>query len=658
MTFSSLAFRNAKKSYFDYSIYFLTLTFGICLFYMFNSIESQTAMMTLSEVQMDNLMSISTAMEYLSAFISVILAFLIIYSNGYLIRRRKKEFGIYMVLGMNRRKISLIIMIETLVIGIVAMITGLVLGIFGSHGLSIVTAKLFMVDMNNFEFIFSIKALIRTILYFGCIFLIVMLFNMISISRIKLINLLYSSRRNQIHLLKNSKIDYLLFVLSILSLGTAYYLINKNSFADIDVDFKNSILLGIIGTLLFFMSISNIFLRIIKSNKSIYLRGLNMFVTKQISNKINTNFISMSIISIMLLISIGTLSTGVGLSQVLNNNINMKVTYDAVYAGYYNNDEDRQRVDIIDTLNSEGFDMDIFIDRYAQIDYYSTNIPTDQIVARNQSLSNDYVPRFEAIKLSDLNKLLKMNDKDTIELSDDEYLVVANRDDIIRNIHNTAKDIDISGEKLEYGGYYNINLENQMWDSYGSLVLNDDKINGLKIDRSVVNVFFKEDTDIVREIFYDAISDKKESGDIVYLYGTTKYDMIQESLSGKTLVSFIGIYVGLIFMISSVVILAIQQLSEANDNIERYRLLKDIGADKKMVIRAVFMQVSVYFLAPLLLSVVHSAVGIYVVNRVISMMGNLDVVRNSAYLFGFIVTIYGGYFIATFVSTKKIIDTI
>lgn len=658
MTFSSLAFRNAKKSYFDYSIYFLTLTFGICLFYMFNSIESQTAMMALSDIQVSNLMSISTAMEYISAFISVILAFLIIYSNGYLIRRRKKEFGIYMVLGMNRRRISLIIMLETLVIGIFAMATGLILGIFASHGLSIVTAKMFMVNMKNFEFIFSFKALIRTLLYFGCIFFIVMLFNMVSISRIRLINLLYSSRRNQVHLLKSSKIDYMLFAISIASLGAAYYLINKNSFANIDADFRNSLIFGILGTVLFFMSISNIVLRVIKSNSSIYLKGLNMFVTKQISNKINTNFISMSIICIMLLISIGTLATGVGLSQVLNNNIKERTTYDGVYTGYYDYDKKSERVDIVKSLGERGFDMDIFIDRHAQLDYYNTGISSSSILSLNMPMESNYTSYYEAISLSALNELRAINGLEPVMMSDDSFAMITNRDDIIRKISSGVKNINIGEESLKYEGFYKINLENQIWDDYGILVLSDKIIEKLDIKRSSVDIFFKEDNEIVREMFYDAVSEHKNLGSLSYIHGSTKYDLIQESLSGKTLVSFIGIYVGLIFMISSVVILAIQQLSEANDNIERYKLLKDIGADKKMVTRAVFIQVSVYFMTPLLLSIIHSIVGVYVVNRVISMIGNLDVLRNSLYLFGFIITIYGGYFFATFVSTKKIVDNL
>lgn len=659
MTFSSLAFRNAKKSYFDYSIYFLTLTFGICLFYMFNSIESQTAMMALSDKQSGNLMSISTAMEYISALISVILAFLIIYSNGYLIRRRKKEFGIYMVLGMNRRKISLIIMLETLVIGIFAMATGLVLGIFCSHGLSIVTAKMFMVNMKNFEFIFSFKALIRTLVYFGGIFVIVMVFNMISISRIKLINLLYSSRKNQVHLLKSSKVDYLLFILSIVSLGTAYYLINKNSFANIDADFRNSIILGIVGTVLFFMSVSNIVLRLIKSNKSVYLRGLNMFVTKQISNKINTSFISMSIICIMLLISIGTLATGVGLSQVLNNNIKERTTYDAVYIGYYDYDNNHEKVDIIKSLVEKGFDMDAFIDRYAQVDFYETDIDSSSILSYSHSLDNSYTSYYQAISISSLNKLRQINGLEPVSLSDDSFMIIIDKEDIIRRINsNGVNDINIDGNIIKFKELNRLNLENQMWDDYGVLVLSNKNIENLKLRRSSVDLFFKEDNELVREMFYNAVSEHKTLGNLSYIYGSTKYDLIQESLSGKTLVSFIGIYVGIIFMISSVVILAIQQLSEVNDNVERYRLLKDIGADKKMVTRAVFIQVSVYFMTPLILSIVHSAVGIYVVNRVISMIGNLDVARNSLYLFGFIITIYGGYFFATFISTKKIVDTL
>ena len=132
--YSKLAFRNVRRSVRDYTIYFLTLTFGVCVFYVFNSIESQQAMMSISSSDEQALQSLTMIMGYVSVFISIILGFLILYANKFLIKRRKKELGIYMTLGMDKSKMSWILMLETLLVGIVSLTVGLILGFFRRNG--------------------------------------------------------------------------------------------------------------------------------------------------------------------------------------------------------------------------------------------------------------------------------------------------------------------------------------------------------------------------------------------------------------------------------------------------------------------------------------------------------------------------------------------
>ena len=152
--YSKLAFRNLKRSFKDYTIYFLTLVFGVCIFYTFNSIQSQSIMMELNDMQASAFEQVENIMGYASIFVSFILAFLIIYANNYLIKRRKKEFGIYMTLGMEKGNLSKIIFIETLLVGIISLAIGLGLGILLSQGLSVLTAKMFQVNLIKFKFLF------------------------------------------------------------------------------------------------------------------------------------------------------------------------------------------------------------------------------------------------------------------------------------------------------------------------------------------------------------------------------------------------------------------------------------------------------------------------------------------------------------------------
>ena len=192
-----LATRNLKKSLKDYTIYFLTLVFGVCIFYTFNSIESQKVMMDLTDMQAAAFQLIDVVMGVASVFISFVLGFLIVYANNFLIRRRKKEFGIYMTLGMENKQLSRLIFIETMLIGVVSLVVGVALGVLLSQGLSIFTAKLFKVNLVNFTFVFSKIAFIKTLVCFGLIYLVDLIFNSFTIRKVKLIDLLTSAKKNE-----------------------------------------------------------------------------------------------------------------------------------------------------------------------------------------------------------------------------------------------------------------------------------------------------------------------------------------------------------------------------------------------------------------------------------------------------------------------------
>ena len=226
--FYKLSLRNARRSFRDYAVYFLTLTLGICIFYVFNSIETQSLMMDISASQYEILKSLTRIMGYVSVFVSIILGFLILYANGFLIRRRKRELGIYRILGMDKGKISTLLVLETLAIGVVSLGIGLVLGIFMSQLLAVITAQLFEVRLKAFTFVFSPEAFGKSILYFGLIYLLVMAANVWTIGRYKLIDLVNAHRQNQELRLRSLPLCVVLFLLSLACLAAAYVLILRN----------------------------------------------------------------------------------------------------------------------------------------------------------------------------------------------------------------------------------------------------------------------------------------------------------------------------------------------------------------------------------------------------------------------------------------------
>ncbi|MCG4580233.1 FtsX-like permease family protein, partial [Clostridium cochlearium] len=252
-----MAVQNIKKSYKDYTIYFLTLILAVCIFYSFNSIDSQKALIDIKSSNANYIFKLTEIISGVSVFVSIILGSLILYANNFLIKKRKKELGIYMTLGMGKRKVSKILVTETSIVGAISLIAGLILGMGASQVLSIFTLKLFEVGINEYRFTVSTSSIGKTILYFGIIFLLVMAFNIFVISKYKIIDLLMASRKNEDIKFKNSFIYLLSFVLCVVSLGFVYKSILKIGLNLRHPMFKQLIVLLIVGTILFFFSLSS-----------------------------------------------------------------------------------------------------------------------------------------------------------------------------------------------------------------------------------------------------------------------------------------------------------------------------------------------------------------------------------------------------------------
>lgn len=663
---------NVKKSMKDFTIYFLTLTFGVCLFYVFNSISSQQAMLTLSATQYDILGVLQKVMGVVSVFISFILGFLIVYANRFLIKRRKKELGIYMVLGMEKSNISHILILETMIIGVFALAVGLLIGVFASQGLAVVTAKMFEVEMKEFTFIFSPSAAIKSIIYFGVIFMVVMIFNSISISKYKLIDLLTAAKKNETLKVKKLWVSVILFILSVISLGVAYYLIIDNGFVAFDIEFMVSISLGIIGTFLFFMSLSGFLLRVIQGNKNIYYKGLNMFVLRQINSKITTTFVSMTLICLMLLLSIGILSTGAGLAKTMSSDLKKNTPYDVSLEEY--EFDSASDIDIsnpnyiMDKLSDHGMKLDDIVSDYKTIQVYDLKVTMDKLL--KYYFENNYHQKKEMgwtketplgfISLSQYNNNLILQGKEPITLKDKEFAISSNYSDAYKNHEKFIKNSDtliINGK--EFTAYPRI-LE----DSYcstvtaqniGTIIINDSELKEGIISKHYLNMEFKGDKEQGSKIFrerFDSVYNEEEKP-MFYYVAMVKTEIYASSVGLSTVISYIAIYIGVIFLITCSAVLALQQLSESADNLERYKLLRKIGVEEKEINKSIFTQIFIYFMMPLALAIIHSCIGISVANNIIKLIGNINAATGIMASAVGIVLVYGGYMIATYFGCKS-----
>lgn len=652
-----LAFKNIKKSYKNYVIYFLTLIFGICIFYTFNSIESQSVMMELNEQKQSAFMMAEQLIGYFSVFIAFVLGFLIVYANNYLIKRRKKEFGIYMTLGMENGSLSKMIFLETLFIGAISLGIGVVLGIMLSQALSVLTAYMFQVDLTKFQFVFSPLGFKRTVLCFSIIYLVVLIFNFISVRKIKLIDLLTASKRNEKPTIKNLWVSVILFLVSVGILGTAYYKVIHDGIAFASFNALGlPILLGCIGTFIFFYSLTGFFLKVIQGNKKFYLRDLNMFVMKQISSKINTTFVSLSFICLMLFLAICTFSGGLGINRAINADLKDLTKFDVTF--WSNSGENIENL-----LKEKNIDISNIAKEDSNMVMYDSEVKySDFLSKEGMTAMKNYFPVANdndtlVIGENGYNNTLKLLGKEPVNLKENQYLAVGNIDEMKKWVNESlenGKKINISGKTLEPENkkYENINLYNfTMKGDILIFVVKDSLLEGLKPVSSRFNMMLKDNSNTKEEL--ENVRDQLVESQV---YSITKKEIYDNAAGLGATMAYLGIYLGLIFIITSAVVLAIQQLTESTDNVERYRLLKEIGVDQKMINKAIFTQVGVYFMLPLSLAIVHSIVGLKISSTIVGVFGNASIMPNIIITAIIFVIIYGGYFLATYLGAKKNIN--
>lgn len=658
--YSKIAFKNVKKSFKDYTIYFFTLMLAVCIFYTFNSIESQKAMSELTSSGESYVDILSKVISYVSVFIAFILGSLILYANNFLVKKRNKELGIYMTLGMSKNKISKILILETIIVGILSLISGLILGLIFSQGLSILVVKLFGLKMSTYSFVISGKAMIKTVLYFGIMFLLVMIFNSFVISKYQIIDLLTVGRKTEEVKFKSNIVYLITFILCVISLVTAYKLILEVGLLGIkDKKFLISILLGVVGTFLFFFSLSGFILYIVNKNKKIYFKGLNIFIVKQINSKVNTNFISMSVICLMLFMTIGMLSTGFSFKNAIESGLKDSTPYDAsanLYIG-----EGEKANDIQKSLEYIGVKFNKE-DKVVYYDLYTDNKTISEALNLNANMRSI----MNYMKLSDYNKIRALDNQNAIELNKDEVLITSNYTNTLEAIQNYVKNndsikIENKSYKIKNKKVIEENLKtNFMKNNMITVIVNDDVCDNMTLISSNVNVNFvgegreKRESDFTNKIYSYKTTDT-DYDKIGFVLGASRTEIYESNKGMTTIVLFIGIYIGIVFLISSMAVLALQQLSEASDSIDRYKSLKRLGASGKDINKTIFIQTLVYFSLPVILAFIHSVIGIKVANDFVSVYNKPDIMGSSLITAGIFMIVYIIYFYITYSGYKNIV---
>lgn len=679
-----ISLKNIRKSLKDYTVYFFTLILGVAIFYVFNAIDSQSVMLDVRANVMDIIKLLNDILSGVSVFVSCILGFLIIYASRFLIKRRNKEFGIYLTLGMSKRKISVILFFETLLIGIVSLVAGLVIGTILSQFMSVIVANMFDADMTKFKFIFSMKACVKTLIYFAIMYVLVMIFNTFSISRCKLIDLLNAGKKTEKVTMKNPVVCTIVFVIGVGILSYAYWMVTRGV-KSINIINKIGvpIALGCVATFLIFWSVSGFMIRIFTSIKSVYYKGVNSFVLRQFCSKINTTVFSTTVICIMLFITISVLSAALSMKDSLSKDLDSmcpvdvqlaKYSYDAMSEAYATsqdmNEKDREmledsKLSIIETLNNSGFDAQKYFKDVVEYNIYNTGLKVKDTLG--DVYTDDYHFIAEAIMpvmtISDYNSVARLYGNSTYELNDDEYIIVADYKNMVM-IRNQAlkKGIILSVNGKEYkprydeckDGFVQIGVQNM---NDGILVVPDNAVKPQQVRSMGLSADYRADTKEERYSIETQLDNlmKNISYKKSFIYRNSRIDLAESSVGLGALVTFIALYLGIIFLISSAAILALRELSDSADNKERYGMLRKLGVDERMIDMALFKQIGIFFAFPLILALIHSVFGIKFINIILATMGMSSMAASIGLTLAFVAVIYGGYFLITYLCSRSII---
>lgn len=323
-----LAWGNVRRAGRDYLVYLLTLTLGATVFYAFNTISMQVDIAGIDEEGLAQVMG--SMLGDLTYFLAGVMAFLMVYANNFIMKRRKKEFGLYQVLGMGRGRVATIMALETVIVSVVAFVAGIVLGVGLSQLMTFFTASLFKTQIANFHFFFSVHAFNLTLACMLVMFVLTLLLNLRAVRRTKLIELMGAERRNESIKTRNPWIAIAIFAVGVVLVGVAYYRLLRDGFPLTATDsklqeamnqFGITTAMVTVGTFALFWGLSGMLIKLLQSLRGVYWRGLNMFTVRQLAAKVNTVCFSMGVIAMLLFLAITSVTCGMSIANVMNENL-------------------------------------------------------------------------------------------------------------------------------------------------------------------------------------------------------------------------------------------------------------------------------------------------------------------------------------------------
>jgi hypothetical protein len=630
-----LAKSNAKKSIKDYLIYFITITICVSLFYAITSLSSSSYELITEESY--NFRNLKLILKYSTYIITAMLILLVAYVNKYIIRRRQREFSIYILHGMEQKNVALMFFIETLVIGILAIISGIFVGTLFSQ---VITA-IVLISAKQ-EVAFSFKLYMDTVgitfIFFISMFCIIGLYNIIVLRKIKLIDMLNAHKQVEFQFKRSGKVYSAIFALSIILYIICGYCTFKLINTKIDYSIKSlmfiaiSLLAFIIGTYALFYSISYILIHIKNKYINFKYEGTNLFLIGTLVSKIKSAPILMATIAMTFLGAMISFIITLVMAQWAIGYLDMRVPYDVEIRNNYSNGfltennitdiKDIPQLDyseIIDYLNDKDHD----VNSYCEVEKYFIN--KDDFYNKDK----DNVSTI-AISLSDFNKLRSMLGYDEIELKDNEFTTQwhsAVNDEEISNYIKDYANLNVNGEelKLSENSNYKESIGEGLYGSYvNNIIILPNKVcdNLTFAEKNfVANINNKMSYEEADDFQYKYVNEwfRKSNDEFIKKYDISssvvrvriKSSETNNILNMTLAMRILGIYLGVVLLMISLTILSLSQLADSIEHKDRFSVLKRLGVEDKEINKIILKQISLYFIIPISIAMVGVIVFIY-----------------------------------------------
>lgn len=680
LLYIKLAWGNLRRALKDFAVYFVTLMLSVSLFYSFNTLTNQAFFVELSSSTSQLVLRMAVLITGLSIFLMIVIGILIVYANVFFMRRRVREFATYLLLGMKKSSLAFVILIENFIVGICALIVGLLVGVVVSQFSSLAVLKLFNSPVERFHFLLVPQAVIFTACMFGVVFVLSTLCATFVISRTRLSVLFRSSFASDRFKIKNPWITLVLFVVSVLLIAQAYRMFSYEVLTANDGGtFLYCTALVVLGTALFFYSVSTAFTQIARAIKPLYYRGLNLYVVRQFASRINSSWISMTMICATIFIALCTLSIGFTAVASIRTQESLMAPTD-FFADFICKDgyEPEQTDKLVSLMAQEIPSWNTTVRGTARLTSYTLgeadNVYTIAKLISDCGLSKekaiDGVPIDVAVNpvyfvgCSEYNRFRALAGLQPIELADNEvrfasYPGLADQTD---SLASSGKTITLADK------YHNVRIKPKLKlsDLAGlssnpcSLIVPDSWVHTMKPRQTRLFAQFYASSKEVNEQFSQELADSNKHAQGIlgqnnayhlHVMNTAlRYEMLEAALAIRVMGTFVAVYTGIILLITSAAILSIQQLSELSYMRESYTKLLQLGATRASCSGTIFTQLGIWFMLPCSLAISHAFCVMKEMDALYTIMGADTEAKQWLFITaGIVLAIYALYLLMTFV---------